>query len=358
MTILSRYLLVRFLLSFFGALLVLNAVVLIAETLFQLSDLLDDTGSFATALKIITLRVPSEYFRLTFPMAGFTGAFLSLAFAARSNEILAMKAVGISPLQVLTPILLAALPLSALAFLTYETASLGASRSLIQVEQDGELPAFGTDVAWFRSGNTLYRIRDATLEEGTLQDVRLYERSEKGLLLRAISAESASIHDEQRWELHGVQIRSFDPENPKVATRYETMEQLWVDGIDPVNLTPFDPNQIFFSLRKLQGRITSLERDGVSASGLKAQFQARLTDPWVFFIFCLLAAPLGLEVEKAKSLAKPALKGIGLVVLFLMLRSLGHTLSARGGYDSVLCAWAAVLLFLVWGTKQTWQINR
>ncbi len=336
----------------------LNAVVLIAETLLQLNELLDETGSFGTSLSIIVLRVQAEYFRLTFPMAGFTGAFLSLAVAARNNEVLAMKAVGISPLRVITPVLLAALPLSLLSFLAYETAGLKASRSLMQLEQDGELPAFGGDAAWFRSGHTLYQIRDAELDRGILKDVRLYERSERGLLVRAITASSANIHDDQRWELHGVQIHSFDPEQPKAATRYESMDQLWVDGIDPANLNPFDPNQIFFSLRKLQKRITSLERDGADAVGLRAQLQARITAPWVFFIFCFLAAPLGLDVEKEKSIARPALKGVGLITLFLVLRSFGHTLSSHGGWEPVVCAWAAVLLFLFWGTKQTWQINR
>ncbi len=358
MTILSRYLLVRFLLGFFGALLVLNAVVLIAETLLQLNEQLEVSGSFGTAMSIIALRIPAEYFRLTFPMAGFTGAFMSLALAARNNEVLAMKAIGISPLRVITPVLVAALPLSILSFIAYETASVGASRSLMALEQDGELATFGGDAAWFRSGPTLYRIHDAELDRGVLKDVRLYERGEKGLLLRAINASSANIHDDQRWELHDVQIYNFDPEQPKAATLYETADQLWVDGIDPGNLMPFDPNQIFFSLRDLQKRIASLERDGASAVGLKAQFQARVTEPWVFFIFCFLAAPLGLDVERTKSVAKPALRGLGLIALFLVLRSFGHTLSSSGGLDPIVCAWAAVLLFLVWGTKQAWEVNR
>jgi len=357
-TILSRYLLVRFLLNFFGALLVLNAVVLIAEALLQLSELLDETGGFGAAMGIIALRVPAEYFRLTFPMAGFIGTFLSLASTARNNEVLAMKAIGISPVRVLAPVLLAALPLAALSFLIYETGCIEASRNLLTFEQKGQRFTFGKDVAWFRSGSTLYRIRDARLEQGILKNVRLYERNEAGLLVRAISAKTAKIQDDALWELRQVQIRKFDPSQPKAATVYESLDKLWVNGIDPNNLIPFDPNQIFFSLKQLQGRITSLERDGGDALGLRAQFQSRLTEPWIFFIFCLLAAPLGLDVEKTKSFARPALQGVGLIVLFLILRSTGHTLGMRGNLNLMLCAWLPVLLFLLWGTRQTWQSNR
>lgn len=358
MTILFRYLLVRFLLSFLGALLVLNGVVFITETLFQLSGLLEETGSLVQSLAIISLRVPANYFRFTFPMAGFIGVFLSLATTARNNEVIAMKAIGVSPLRVLAPVLLAAIPLSAASFLIYETACLSASRGLISLDQEGELAVFGDNVAWFRGKDAIYRIRDADLENGTLRDVRLYERNEKGLLVRTVSAKGANILDSELWEMKKVRIRTFDPDQPKAPSTFEAVDKLWVNGIDPQNLTPFDPNRIFFSLFQLADRIASLERDGAESAGLKAQLQSRITDPWMFFLFCLLAAPLGLDVERSKSIAKPALKGISLIVVFMVLRSVASTLSLREGWDAAVLAWTIIFLFLLLGSHQTWKANR
>jgi lipopolysaccharide export system permease protein len=357
-TILFRYLLVRFLLSFFGALLVLNGVVLITETLLQLSGLLDDTGSLVQSMAIISLRVPANYIRFTFPMAGFIGVFLTLGTAARNNEVLAMKAVGVSPYRVLAPILLAAIPLSAMSFLLYETVGLSASRGLISLDQDGEIAVFGDNVAWFRGKDAIYRIRDADPEKGTLRDVRLYERNEQGLLMRSISARNAKILDNELWELKKVRVRTFDPAQPKAPSSFEVLEELWVNGIDPQNLIAFDPNQIFFSILQLSERISSLDRDGADSAGLKSQLQSRLTDPWIFFLFCLLAAPVGLDVERTKSIAKPALKGISFVVLFMVLRSVSNTLSLRAEWDAAILSWTIIGLFLLLGTHQTWKANR
>jgi lipopolysaccharide export LptBFGC system permease protein LptF len=80
----------------------------------------------------------------------------------------------------------------------------------------------------------------------------------------------------------------------------------------------------------------------------------RLTRPLLVVLFALLALPLALRVEQTRSLALPALQGVILLFLFLLLREYGPNLAPGGGAVAV-APWAVIALFMGYGT---WRLLR
>ena len=62
-------------------------------------------------------------------------------------------------------------------------------------------------------------------------------------------------------------------------------------------------------------------------------------------VFALLAVPLGLRVERTRSLALPALQGVTLLFLFLLAREYGASFGAAGAVSAVVAPWSTLLVF-------------
>ncbi len=337
----------RYLANFLAALVVLNLVVMIAETIGNLNNLTTRTGSWQTGLLMVSLRVPSWYFRITFPMAAFLAALMAFGTAARTNEIIAMKACGISPLRLLAPVLLAAILLSCVTAVTYEWASVRASRTLVRHKHGGDQDlTFENGAFWLKKGTTIYRVRDGNLSKSVLRGIKVYERDEKGRLLRSTTARKARIKDDEIWVLLSPTIHSFDPTDPSKAPTIERPETREIAGIDRRTLTYFDPGEMTFSLRQLREVIEARLDDGAQPTVLQSHLHLRYTDPLIVLLFTCFAAPLGLRVERTKTIALPAMQGVALIALFWGIRSFTGNLATKGVVPPYLPYWAVLLLFL------------
>jgi len=347
--VISRYLISRFLYQFLGALLALVLVVLAAEILIHLSALLEDKGSWSQAMGVILLQIPAGYFRILFPVAAFFSAFMTIGLAARNREVLAIKACGMSPVRLLIPMMVTSFGLAVATLWLFETGVLAASRALLRIEQGEERFVIEGDALWFNRANTLFRIRDGDLKDRTLRGVTIYYRDELGRLERSISAARAEMEGSGRWALEDVVVREFDTGDATRPMRSMQMEELKVQGLHPRSLVPFDPERRVLSLRQLRKRIRIQLREGTKPVALRAQYQERLTDPWLVFLCPLFAAPLGFKVEKARSLSRPAMQGVALIAIVWSLRGLGSELALKGVLAPVFAQWGLLILLLAVG---------
>ncbi|GAG09697.1 unnamed protein product, partial [marine sediment metagenome] len=178
MTTLWRYIAVRFLRSFLGSVAILALVVLVVDMLLNLEDILEAEDTLLGAIQILLMRTASLYLPYLLPFATFTGAFLSLGLAARSREILAMKAGGISPLRAVLPVFLWSVAISLVALILNETVTVPASSSLNEQlgVRGGEI-YLRSGTIWYHTGRFIYNIRNPDPRNDTVRDIRVFERN-------------------------------------------------------------------------------------------------------------------------------------------------------------------------------------
>ena len=330
MRILTRYLVARFLSAFVVFLVVSSATIVIVEMMLNLGDMLQrDTGLQGVA-GYLFLRLPSYYLRDLIPTVAFAAAFFTLGSAARSLELLAVKAGGLSPRRIVAPLLGVGLALSAVAFVVNETVILEATRLWNQRDSRANPISFRQGSFWYHRGRTIYNIADADRATNTLRGVRIYELGDNGRLLRSIEAERATVTKRDRWLFQAPRIRRFDPddhERAPISTQYEGELELDLGkGSGPALM---EADLASLSLGDLRQVITQQRQRGREPSRPQALLHARLADPFATFLFVLAAIPLGVRVEKARgrSMTLSALYGIGVVAAFFSLRSVADTLT-------------------------------
>jgi LPS export ABC transporter permease LptG len=341
MSTLARYVVTRFLRAFVGSLGVLLLAVMVVDMLTNLEDVLEAEDSLAGVLRYLLLRVSSVYLPYMIPVATFTGAFFAVGQAARNLEIVAMKAGGVSPLFAMVPLFVAAAILSIVSLLVNETLTVGASAALHERSgtELGEIE-LGSGTIWYHTGRYIYNMGQLDPETGAHDDVRIYERDETGRLVRMIHAKSGVRSSPIAWTLDGAVSRTFAVGSADSPPRTELFPEL-VLSLGDAGAPAL--------LRARVGTVpvwTLLEY--VHATGVPrviAVLHQRLTAPLLVLVFALLAVPLGLRVERTRSLALPALQGVTLLFVFLLAREYAASFGAADPVSAVLAPWITLLVF-------------
>lgn len=341
MSILARYVMTRFLRAFFGSLVILLLAVLVVDMLLNLEEILEVENDLVGVFRYLLLRVSSAYLPYMIPVATFTGAFFSVGQAARNLEIVAMKAGGVSPLFAMVPLFVAAAALSVVSLLVNETLSVGASAAL-HARSGTELGEIelGSGTIWYHTGRYIYNIGELDPDSGAHQDVRIYERDEAGRLVRMIHAKSGVQSSPLQWTLDGATSRTFAAGSPDSPPRTERFPELVItlgDSSAPALLRARVGTVPVWKLFEY-ARATGVPR-------VRSVLHQRLTAPLLVLLFALLAVPLGLRVERTRSLALPALQGVTLLFFFLLAREYAASFGAGGPISAVLAPWSTLLVF-------------
>jgi lipopolysaccharide export system permease protein len=351
-----RYLGTRFLSAFLGSAVILALTVLVVDMLLNLDDILETQETLAGAAEFLLVRAASIYLPYLIPAATFTGAFISIGLAARSREILAVKAGGIAPLRALVPVFVLACILTLLALALGETLTVRANAALSrQAGSDFGDISLRSGTIWYHTGRFVYNIRDPSSDDESVRDIRVYQRDDAGRLVRVIVAESATRLEPGRWHFRNATKRDFDPSRrdaPPQVERAREMELVLAEDRSPRLL---QAELAGLPVWTLASYVRSVLKDGGDPGRARQALHERLTTPLLVIVFALLAVPLGLAVEQTRSLALPALQGVILLFLLLSLREYGAALAPALALPPVAAPWVVVVLFSSYGV---WRLAR
>jgi lipopolysaccharide export system permease protein len=351
---LSRYVATRFLRAFSGSLLILALSVLVVDMLLNLDELLEAGGTLSAALRFLWLRLASVYLPYLFPVATFTGAFFTVGLLARSREIIAMKAGGVSPILALIPLFVASAFIAIVALLASETLTVRASATLAR---SAGAPAGGLELRggtiWYHTGRYVYNIGSADAGSDSVRDIRVFERNDQGRLVRLIQAARARRLAPHEWRFEAATVRSFDPAKPTAPPQVERAREITLRLDEERSPRLLQAEIGALPVWTLARYVAAAPRDARARSLL----HQRLTGPLLVLLFALLALPLGLRVERTKSLALPALEGVVILFVFLLAREYGAGFTAGSAPAAALAPWAIVLAFAAIGAFQLSRVE-
>ncbi len=355
MQTLWRYVGRRFLSAFLGSLLILALVVLVVDMLVNIDEVLAVTGTLGGAVGHLLVRNAALYLPYLIPVATFTGTFVAVGQAARSNELLAIKAGGVSPLRALTPVLLVAAAIAGLALLMSETVTIRAARSLAAMSGQSDV-AIRAGTIWYHTGRFVYNVGDAEGDgDGSMvRDVRVYERDDAGRLVRTIRARRAQRLEPQRWYFEDATIRRFQPGQPDATPDRKRLHDVELMLAEDRSPRLQDRELAGMPVWDLMAYTSQISERGGHTGRAGEMVHERLTIPFLVVLFAVLGLPLGMRVEQTRSLALPALEGVVVLFVFVSLREYGSNL-VPAGISPALAPWGVVGLFYSYGV---WQLSR
>ncbi len=289
------------------------------------------------------LRLPA-ILQQTIPIAALAGAMIAFLSLSRSQEMVAIRAAGISQYRLFLMTLPAAALLSLTIFLLAdrvaprtEVALTSWWRASAPAPADGKVER----TRWFRIGGELVEAARASPDGGRLEGVTIYRRDPGGLLTDRIAARSASI-GKQGWVLRDVESARISPDGTQVA-RADRLA--WRTNLQGADVRSFFAASPYISSDSARRSLTAEAPVGQGDAFFRTRLHRMFAEPLAPILMVLLALPLAFSAVRTGpswvALAYAAGGGLFYIVLDGVL-----TVTAQlGMIPAAIGAWTAPLLF-------------
>jgi len=293
------------------------------------------------------------------PFIVLLAAMACYAMLARTSELVAARAAGVSAWRLILPSLIAAVLLGAATFGIYnplaaafaerfqalEEQTIGRSTSRLSVTGDG---------IWLRQGDargqTVIRARKATPQVDTLNGVTVFRFGPDGDFVNRLSAQRATL-EPGLWRLEDVRSwRLPDDELPDAdrtqAIKYDTLT-LPTDLTRERIVESFAPPQTV-SFWALPDFIDLLDESGFSSLRHRLHWHSLLATPAVFAAMVLVGAAFSMRHRRFGGLGGMALGAVLSGFAYFFLSDISGALGASGSVAVLLAAWGpplAAMLF-------------
>ena len=166
------------------------------------------------ALTYVALLIPTHLYELM-PIAVLIGTIFVMARLAQNSEFTILRTSGLGPWRALGSLLILGLGFVMFTFALGDYISPVADRTaqLLKARYTGRITV-GQTGAWLKEKQDYgrYAVNVGELaSDGVLHDIRIFEFDNRGFLSSMMQAQSASVSDDESWQLQQVSRTEFPP---------------------------------------------------------------------------------------------------------------------------------------------------
>ena len=367
--LLDRYIVREMLAPSAIGLLVFTFVLLIDQIPRLLAVLVARSADLTTILRVFLSLLPS-ILAVTLPMAFLLGVLLAFGRLASDSEIVALRAVGVSPLRLLVPVMMLAAGMTALTFYINAVALPKANQAYRELVFSLVVSKARTDVKArtftdsLLPGRMMLYVQDIEPDTGLWKNLLIHDTRDlrEPKLILAKTGELVVDRDRQivRIELGPGSQHSFFPGDPREYNRTAFGSMGWdlpVDEFFP------DRKKLLLSkgdremtLDELGSRIAQMRAAGQPRKEwgrFSVEWHKKFAIPAACLVFGLLGLALSLGSKKEARSSAFALS-IGVIFAYYVLIRLGEQAGDTGMISPFVSMWAAnlalgaVALTLLW----------
>jgi LPS export ABC transporter permease LptG/LPS export ABC transporter permease LptF len=323
---------------------------LVLFTLFHAINLIDDMTSrerpFSLLLRFLLFVQPQTFFTYVAPISLCIGTLVTFALLARTHQLVAMRAGGLSLFRIAAPFVLASTLLAVLSFFAHDVllpvTNQKANQVLDQIRKRSPRSYRQPERRWvFGSQGLLFNFSDFNPRTGEFQDLSVFRfRPGSFDIAERTFAQRATWQDDA-WRLQDGWVRGFD----ESGERYQAFRTLEAPGLDPPSYFTQDwkaPDQMDYV--ELRNYVKDLERRGYDTRELRVGLYRKASIPAVCIVMVMMSLPFALRVEK-----KGPVFAIGVSILLVFVYYLVLQLFGKMGeialLPPLLAAWAPNLMF-------------
>ncbi len=340
-----------------------SAIVLLALVglfmFFALIDGLDKVGKRLTLLNLFYLQLldlPNHLYELL-PIGFLIGAVLALAGLAQRNELIILRASGVSALRLLGTLWLIAIPLmlAALVLSEYVTpaADLKGSEAKLSLlgRAEGGRMASGY---WFKEADDHGNMRVINIKRlgglGRVQNIDMYEFGPADNLINFVQAQEGQFEN-GKLILKQVATTHIDPQSAHALLDTTAVEQpissfvILPERIIDTTLSPerliarvLTPERM--AIADLLDYIDYLERNQLQTDRQQIALWRKIAYPFTLLVMVTIAAPIGFVQSRRGGVGPKVFLGIILGVVFFMINQLALNAGMLGNWQP----WATALL--------------
>ncbi len=339
----DRYLVRYFFVSFFVVAVAIGFTIVVINMVEELRDFIDHSVPIVDILQYYV------YFggwvvKAFFPVFVLLAALFSISMLARKNEILAMKASGLSLYRISWPLLVVAVFLSAGHFYYSEYIFPPANKKRLEIKEftiekrSKHRYQQVTNVYRQIEPGYFYTIGTFNVDRYEGKDLKVYRTTDNRL--SQITTASRIVFTDHEWFAENGVVRSFDDSAHESFTEFSRVSLPDIKD-KPADLGRRMGKPEDMGLEELRSYIDLMKRTGGPYVREAIDLRLKFSYPLASFIVILISIPFASNPRRggiAVSFAVGALIALIYFVLFRILQS--------AGYNEKIPAWVAI-----WGVN-------
>jgi lipopolysaccharide export system permease protein len=285
----------------------------------------------------------------TLPFSTLLAALITLGVLARNNEVVALKAHGVSAYRIMFPLLILAASVTVFIFLLNETIVPYAARKAahvwsVKIKKEEERAFFELNKIWYRGTNVIYNIRLFEPKTNTIKGVSIYQFDDAFTLVQRTDAQEARW-DGEGWIFTQVSIRKFSPSGEIDTTIYDEKAIPITERPEDFKKGMQNPNEMTYL--QLQEYIERLKIEGYNATRYVVDLHKKLSFPFLTLIMVLMGSPLALAASHGRGGGIAQGVGISIVIGFIywIVFAISAALGHAGTFPPFIAAWAPNVFF-------------
>ncbi|MCX5713333.1 MAG: LptF/LptG family permease [Candidatus Omnitrophica bacterium] len=349
MRILDRYILRNVLGIFFICLLTFLALYIVSDILTHLQDILKQKIGLDLLAKYCLSFMPVIFVQAA-PFSCLLGVLYTFGKLNRNNEIIAMRASGLSVLQISRTLIIFGIITSLVIFWVKDRSvpqAMAESQKIRDIIDKGTKKGDELNrqtiinLSMYGLKNRLYFVNKFHPGSSTMEGITILEHDEHQNIVKKIVA-NKGVYENGVWRFYQCITYDFD-ENGQVKDEPGYSE----DEIMNITETPRDflnqrQRPDYMTIAQIEDYIWKLSKSGATGviKNLKVDLYQRYTDPLTSFIITLLAIPFSLMVRRRGA----GIFSLGISIIIGFFYYVFNAVSVALGYGGYLPPLLAVSL--------------
>ena len=350
MKIIDKYIFRGFILPFLWCVFIFITMAIIIDIFSFIDDIVKYKIPLGSLLSFYVFYCPTIFIQVA-PMAALLSTIYMLSGLNKNNEIIAMKASGLSLWRIILPILVIGTVISGCVFIINDKVIPVSSKvyNLIRREElekgkKAKHPKILDNVALYGSGNRIIFSRSYDTEKKILEDVIMHEHDKNQNLISKTTAQKA-VWTGDGWRFHKVIIYKTDN-----AGRLLGEPVFFEDEILPLKERPSDfvNNELrseFMSYRDLKIYISKFRGAGARVvRSLLVDLHYKVSLSFISLVIILLGVPFAITSARGGVII-----GVGTSIVLGLLYfagiSIGVALGKSGLLPPFIAAWFGNIVF-------------
>ncbi len=353
MKLIDIYIIKQFVFYFAFALIVIIMLFIIIDLMENVDDFIDRGAPVNVVIVYYIYFIP-EMIKSMIPVAMLLSSLFTTGKLSTQNELVAMKAGGVSLYRFMLPFLAIGLFVTAASMYFTGWVVPVANKEKYQIEREHLAKGGRADIARYNIFIQDSPVRflslgfyDETTNAVTRVSIQEFSDTNFSILKRRYDASRMEWNSEELiWRLHRGTVREFIDERERL-TPFDTLQMKDLhfnpDDIAQKQLLPDEMS--YFELAEF---IESQRRAGQQTARWEVDYYAKIAFPFASLVVILFGVPFSAQKRRGGMALQFAI-GVLITFLYMAFMAISETLGHSGQYNTMLMAWLPNIIFFVAG---------
>jgi len=345
--VLKRYVLKTFLSFYLISAGCFVGIFLIGDFFERVDEFISRDAPLASMLLYYFYKIPLVLFHIA-PQAVLLATVLAISSLAKTNEIVAMKACGVSITRITLPIIGVSVVIALLVIANSEFIAPTTSQRMnhifyVEVRRGTNLRGIETSKIWYKSKTgAIWNIDNYNPDNLTLNQINIFLTNNNRFIEKRIDAKKA-VWVNQQWEFMDGTVRTFGPAGLENTEFFESRS--FVVPEIPSDFITFRRRPEEMSLKNMYEEILEFQSEGKDVTRKWLNFNYRLSYPFIAVVLALVGIPLSLRSSRQGGLLFSIAVNLAIGVAFSFFYAMCVSLGRGGTFDPVFATWGPIALF-------------